>query len=79
MKGKSSWLNLSGAKVFGVLGDERSNTKPGLLALEDNLQTVTLNGRNWRTEIFALTHQLSTSLYVNERPTSPTQRSMVKS
>ena len=40
-----------GAKVFGVLVDERSVLKPGLLALEDDLQTVSLNGDNWRKEI----------------------------
>lgn len=41
-----------GAKVFGVLAHERFGHEPGLLALEDDLQTVTLNGRNWRKEIF---------------------------
>lgn len=56
------WLVISGegqkivvtpasARVFGVLGDDRGGTEPGLLALEDNFQTVTLNGRNWRREI----------------------------
>jgi len=40
-----------GAKVFGVLVDERSGGGYGLLALEDDLQTVSLNGRNWRKEI----------------------------
>ncbi len=40
-----------GAKVFGVLIDERNVVEPGLLALEDDLQTVSLNGRNWRKEI----------------------------
>ena len=51
-KGPMTLVKPSGAKVFGILVDERSGTKPGLLALEDNLQTVTLNGRNWRTDIF---------------------------
>jgi hypothetical protein len=57
------WLVISGegqkvlvkpqrAKVFGVLVDERSNTEPGLLALQDDRQTITLNGRNWRKRIF---------------------------
>ena len=41
-----------GAKVFGVLADERSGNEPGLLSLENDHQTVTLNGRNWRKEIF---------------------------
>src|SRR6185369_6960675 len=40
-----------GAKVFGVFADERSGVGPGLLALEDDLMTVSLNGRNWRKEI----------------------------
>lgn len=40
-----------GAKVFGVLVDQRSLVEPGLLALEDDLQTVSLNGSNWRHEI----------------------------
>ena len=59
---ESEWLVISGegqkvlekpdrAKVFGVLGDERSNTEPGLLALEEDRQTLTLNGRNWQKEI----------------------------
>lgn len=39
-------------QVFGVLVDERSSTEPGLLVLEGDRQTVTLNGRNWRREIF---------------------------
>lgn len=51
-KGQKVLVKPSGAKVFGVLADQRSGTEPGLLALEDNLQTVTLNGRNWRREIF---------------------------
>jgi hypothetical protein len=38
-------------KVFGVLIDTHSGSEPGLLALEDNFQTVTLNGHNWRKEI----------------------------
>jgi len=38
------------AKVFGVMIDP-TGTEPGLLALEDDLRTVTLNGRNWRKEI----------------------------
>ena len=29
----------------------RSTAEVGLLALEDDLQTVSLNGRNWRKEI----------------------------
>lgn len=41
----------AGAKVFGVLVEESKGTEPGLLALEDNHQTVTLNGRNWRKEV----------------------------
>ena len=40
------------AKVFGVLIDERYSPEPGLLALEHDLQTVTLNGHNWRKEVF---------------------------
>jgi hypothetical protein len=39
------------AKVFGVLVDEPNATEPGLLALEDDQRTVTLNGRDWRKEI----------------------------
>ncbi|HEY6215946.1 MAG TPA: hypothetical protein VIW74_04745 [Pyrinomonadaceae bacterium] len=42
-----------GAKVFGVLmDDDRGDHDAGLLTLEDDRQTVTLNGRNWRKEIF---------------------------
>jgi hypothetical protein len=40
-----------GAKVFGVLAEARSIAEVGLLALEDDLMTVSLNGRNWRKEI----------------------------
>jgi len=42
----------SGAKVVGVLVDERSVGRPGLLTLEDDLLTVTLDGSNWRQELF---------------------------
>lgn len=41
-----------GAKVVGVLVDERFSKEPGLMALEDDSQTVTLNGQNSRHEIF---------------------------
>ncbi len=51
-KGERVLVKPSGAKVVGVLIDDRSGTEPGLLALEDNLRTVTLNRRNWRKEIF---------------------------
>jgi hypothetical protein len=40
-----------GVKVFGVLADYHNGPEPGLLALEDDLQTVSLNGHNWRREI----------------------------
>jgi len=49
--GQKDLVKPYGAKVFGVLTDERSVAEPGLLALEDDLQTVSLNGRNWRKEI----------------------------
>ncbi|HET8782588.1 MAG TPA: hypothetical protein VFM63_09225 [Pyrinomonadaceae bacterium] len=50
-KGQKVLVKPSGAKVVGVLVDERTGAEPGLLALEDDRQTVTLNGRNWRKEI----------------------------
>ncbi len=41
------------AEVIGVFVEERKgDDEPGLLALEDDRQTITLNGRNWRKEIF---------------------------
>ena len=40
-----------GAKVFGVLIDINGHREPGLLSLEDDLRTVTINGRNLRREI----------------------------
>lgn len=51
-RGQKVLVKPSGAKVAGVLVDERTGTEPGLLALEDDRQTVTLNGRNWRKELF---------------------------
>ena len=51
-KGTKIVIKPGGAKVFGVLVDERTFTEPGLLALEDDLQTVTLTGYNWQKEIF---------------------------
>lgn len=51
IKGQKLLVKPSGAKVVGVLVDERTGAEPGLLALEDDQQTVTLNGRNWRKEI----------------------------
>jgi len=41
------------AQVFGVFIDIRGPIEPGLLALEDDLQTVTFNRHNMRREIFA--------------------------
>lgn len=40
-----------GARVFGVMAEMHSIAEVGLLALEDDLMTVSLNGRNWRKEI----------------------------
>lgn len=40
-----------GAKVFGVFVDDRLDAKVGLLALEDDLQTISLNGRNCRRQM----------------------------
>ncbi|HYV12304.1 MAG TPA: hypothetical protein VE980_15505 [Pyrinomonadaceae bacterium] len=40
-----------GVKVFGVFTDYHSGPEPGLLAVEDDLQTVSLNGHDWRKEI----------------------------
>ena len=51
-KGQQVLVKPHGAKVFGVLVNERSGGEAGLLALEDNRRTVTLNGRDWRKEIF---------------------------
>ena len=50
-QGQRDLVKPNGAKVVGVLVDERIG-EPGLLALEDDRQTVTLNGRIWRREIF---------------------------
>ena len=51
-KGTKVVINPNGAKVFGVLVELRSRFEPGLLSLEDDLQTVTLNGPDWRQQIF---------------------------
>ena len=52
-KGQKALVKPSGAKVFGVLADtDRSDHDAGLLSLEDDRKTVTLDGRNWRKEIF---------------------------
>jgi hypothetical protein len=40
------------AKVIGVLVEDRFDAEPGLLALEDDLRSVTLNGLNGRKEIY---------------------------
>jgi hypothetical protein len=50
-KGQQDLVKPYGATVFGVMIDARSVAEPALLALEDDLQTVSLNGRNWRKEI----------------------------
>ena len=48
-----------GAQVFGVLSDrDRSDNEAGLLSLEDDRQTVTLDGRNWRKEILRAHSQI---------------------
>ena len=50
-RGQKDLVKPYGAKVFGVFVDDRNSAEPGLLALEDDLQTVSLNGHNWRREI----------------------------
>lgn len=50
-RGQTDLVKPYGAKVFGVFADERTMAEFGLLALEDDQQTVSLNGRNWRKEI----------------------------
>lgn len=58
---ESHWLVISekeelfvapvGAKVFGVSIDIHGQIQPGLLSLEDDLRTVTINGRTLRREV----------------------------
>lgn len=48
-----------GAKVFGVMAEMHSIADIGLLALEDDLMTVSLNGRNWRKEILRAHAQIT--------------------
>ena len=48
-EGQQSLVSSRGAKVFGVLLE---GVRSGLIALEDDLQTVTLNGSDWRKEMF---------------------------
>lgn len=50
-KGQTILTRPKGAKIIGVMSDERSEPEPGLLALEDDFRTVTLNGHNWRKEV----------------------------
>jgi hypothetical protein len=51
-QGQQAVVKPRGAKVVGVLLLPRIRLEPGLLVLEDDLQTVTLNGRDLRKEIF---------------------------
>jgi hypothetical protein len=53
--------------VLGVLTDE-SYSEPGLLALEDDLQTVTLNGHDWRKEIFRAHAPVKHAAMCSRRP-----------
>lgn len=55
-----------GAKVVGVLIDERASRTPGLLALEDDRQTITLNGDLWRKEMFRA-HAAVEQIVVSQR------------
>lgn len=50
-KGQRVFVKRNAAKVVGVLVGKIDDTEPGLVALEDNLRTVTLNGSNWQREI----------------------------
>jgi hypothetical protein len=50
-RGEKVVVKPQGPKVVGVLLDERISREAGLLALEDDLQTVTLNGPFRRKEI----------------------------
>ncbi len=52
-QGQHVLVKPAGTTVFGVLADEdRSHRDAGLLSLEDDRQTVTLDGHKWRKEIF---------------------------
>ncbi len=52
-QGQRVLVKPQGTEVFGVLTDhDRSDNEAGLLSLEDDRQTVTLDGSNWRKEIF---------------------------
>ncbi|HEX3250218.1 MAG TPA: hypothetical protein VHS05_12380 [Pyrinomonadaceae bacterium] len=63
-QGQKVLVKPDGARVFGVLVDERD--EPGLVALEDDLQTVSLCGRNWRKVIFR-THAPVEHIALNHR------------
>jgi hypothetical protein len=66
-KGIQVLVKPAGAKVLGVLTDE-CYSEPGLLALEDDLQTVTLNGHDWRKEIFRAHAPVKHAAMCSRRP-----------
>lgn len=51
--GETVLVRPHGAKVVGVLADSKRGGGPGLVALENDQRTLTLNGRNWRRTILA--------------------------
>jgi len=50
-KGESILARPNGARVVGVLAERAPGSEPGLLALENDQRTITLNGRNWRKKV----------------------------
>lgn len=49
--GETMLVRPHGAKVVGVMADFKADSPVGLLALENDQRTLTLNGRNWRRKI----------------------------
>jgi hypothetical protein len=49
--GETVLVRPHGAKVVGVLADSKRGGGPGLVALENDRRTLTLNGRSWRRTI----------------------------
>jgi hypothetical protein len=54
-KGETILVRPNEARVVGVLASHPSYSEPGLVALENDQRTLTLNGRNWRQKVLQST------------------------
>ena len=66
--GETILIRPHGAKVVGVFANYKRDAEPGLLALESDQRTLTLNGRNWRRQILVASAPINHVAVSNVHP-----------